>query len=205
MVEKKIKKWISSKVEDLTLSVSIKDQDKFVMIHQYKEENVADGEVILVPVEKFNDFMEQLGEVRDHINRSKWDNVIIDEVDFKSFQTEYKRSLAYYYAYLMWKSYHDVLRKNCLGCIEDQPNQLAHSCLSPESDAYLIYFKEILDCVDEVEANELAFDYVQEISPITFNEIYVTKETLINDDEWMQDLQKNYTASMPDHVFKSIF
>ena len=83
----------------------------------------------------------------------------------------------------------------CEGCEIDAPGQLSHDCLKPVEEIVFENFGMLLDKIDMTKANEMCFSTVAETSALPINDVncFLDKESIRNDQDWMERTEKNLT------------
>ena len=127
--------------------------------------------------------------------------IVIDEIDLNSSHSTYRREMANVYQQLMRPLFKDTLYENCIACQIEDPSQLHHElCLMMDpKDQVNHIFWQLFAKVDEYQANEKCFDRIIKdavLTPINDRDVYLSKEKLYNDSEWIQLLKDNLTINI---------
>ena len=102
-------------------------------------------------------------------------NIVIDELDLNSEQSKYRRELSQLVAAKMEKMLFEVVRKECDGCVHEQPNQLAHDlCLASLNEKIERCFSHMMNDIDLVKLKAKC-----------------NKEQFLQDEEWLSLTKTN--------------
>ena len=113
--------------------VTLKGDEQLFYFRQFHPENKsksrkAYGNVIFFDKKSINDMREVLkkldGDEKKIELREK--KLVIDEWSIDSVQSKFRRDLADVMAKKMNDIFYNTVSENCMGCIEEQANQLGH-------------------------------------------------------------------------------
>ena len=194
-INRRLNAWAKS--EDNVLCIDsmlyrLKDHNDHVLtLRQYiidEQTGEKPGDTIIIFKSELPSIIDQLTKLNGIINKR------VDKWDIKSHQYNYRSEMAKVYADKMQESFHDVITEKCGGCIDAQPNQLAHDlCLTEDVEMQVLTcFDTLLEKVDNFQMNELCFDRLKDTFtlPITMEKLYLNILELKNDSDWINDVKR---------------
>ena len=126
-INRRLKAWAKSEGNVLCIDsmlYRLKDHnDPVITLRQYvidEQTGEKPGDTIIIFKSELPSIIDQLTKLNGIINKR------VDKWDIKSHQYNYRSEMAKVYADKMQESFYDVITEKCGGCIDAQPNQLAH-------------------------------------------------------------------------------
>jgi len=212
LIESKMKAWGKSST-DIKIETSVhpilhsEAGDALIAIRQFQEQDQQTSSkrtrdaFILLHSKNITPLLSQLNSIQDKLlkravkeeEKPKADDIIIDEWDINSVQSTYRRVFSEIVAKQMKDLFTEMVK--CEGCEIDAPGQLSHDCLKPVEEIVFENFGMLFDKVDMTKANEMCFSTVAETSALPINDVscFLDKESLRNDQDWMERTEKNLT------------
>ena len=196
ILKKKLHKWKNVDIKQLLIDISLHSNknidgkdEKLIMIRQYKptasssSKSMNMGEVLLLNLSQVAQFKDSL----DTIQFSNQENI----------QTQYKEELAFVYATLMKDYFSDIAEKYNQGGYKSKENhQKIIQILRLKgsiNERISLCIDDLFHMVDINEANKCAFDRIKKslILPINSMDVFLNKEALKNDMNWLIDMRRN--------------